>query len=128
MIGWPRLVGMERPMRSWIRRLERDARGHLESFELLNGSTFYYDRLETYGELFVHACDLQLGRGEWPKPPELYRKMCEARDPAAVLEQFRPEELERAFVNVAELYDTDVLVYERHLVPIYHPEVEDLSE
>jgi hypothetical protein len=119
---------MERLVRSWIRRLERDARGHLESFELLDGSTYYYDRLETYGELFVQACDLQLGRGEWPEPPEVYRKMCEARDPAAVLERFRPEDPERAFVNVAELYDTDVLVNERRLVPIYHPPVEDLSE
>jgi hypothetical protein len=119
---------MDRPMRSWIRRLERDARGHLDSFELLDGSTYYFDRLETYGELFVHACDLQLGRGEWPKPPEVYRKMCEARDPAAVLQRFRPEDPERAFVNLAELYDTHLLVNERRLVPIYHPPVEDLSE
>jgi hypothetical protein len=119
---------MDRLVRSWIRRLERDARGHLESFELLDGSTYFFDRLETYGELFVHACDLQLGRGEWPEPPELYRKMCEARYPAAVLERFRPEEPKRAFVNVAELYDMDVLVNERRLVPTYHPPVEDLSE
>jgi hypothetical protein len=115
-------------LRGWLKRLERAASEDLESFELLDGSTYYYDRLETYGELFVHACDLQLGRGEWPKPPEVYRKMCEARDPARVLEQFRPEDPERAFVNLAELYDKDVLVNERRLVPLYHPPVEDLSE
>ena len=116
-------------MRSWIRRLERDARGHLESFELLDGSTYYYDRLETYKELFLHAYDVQLGDADkWPEPPEIYRKMCEARCPAAVLERLKPEYLERAFVNLAELYDTNVLVNERRLVPLYHAPVEDLSE
>jgi hypothetical protein len=120
---------MERPMRSWIRRLERDARGHLESFELLDGSTYYYDGLETYKELFLHAYDVQLGDADkWPEPPEVYRKMCEARDPAAVLERFKPEDPERAFVNLAEIYDTDVLVNERRLVPLTHTPVEDLSE
>jgi hypothetical protein len=115
-------------LRRWMRRLERDASEDLESFELLDGSTYYYDRLETYKELFLQAYDLQLGRGEWPEPPEVYRKMCEARDVAEVLERFKPEEPERAFVNLAELYDTDVLVNERRLAPVYHAPVEDLSE
>jgi hypothetical protein len=121
---------MDRPMRSWIRRLERDARGHLESFELLDGSTYYYDRLETYKELFLHAYDVQLGDAhKWPEPPEVYRKMCEAKDPAAVLERFRPEDPERAFVNVAELFDTDALVNQRRLVLLLTVEPpEDLSE
>src|SRR5215207_3307757 len=120
---------MERPMRSWIRRLERDARGHLESFELLDGSTYYYDRLQTYKELFLHAYDVQLGDADkWSEPPEVYRKICEAKDPAAVLERLRPENSQGAFVNPAELYDTDVLVHERRLVPLAVEPVEDLSE
>jgi hypothetical protein len=120
---------MERPMRSWIRRLERDARGHLESFELLDGSTYYYDGLETYKELFLHAYDVQLGDADkWPEPPEVYRKMCEAKDPATVLKRFKPEDPERAFVDVTQIYDTDVLVRERRLVPLVHAPVEDLSE
>jgi hypothetical protein len=115
--------------RSWLKRLERVASEDLESFVLLDGSTYYYDRLETYKVLFLHACDVQLGDADkWREPPEVYRKMCEARDPAAVLQRFRPEDPERAFVNVAELYDTHLLVNERRLVPIYHPPVEDLSE
>ena len=65
---------------------------------------------------------------KWPEPPEVYRKMCEAKDPAAVLEQFKPDDPERAFVNVAELYDTNVLLRERRLVPLTHAPVEDLSE
>jgi hypothetical protein len=115
-------------LRRWMKRLERDASEDLESFELLDGITYYYDRLETYKEQFLHACDMQLGRGEWPEPPEVYRKICEAKDPAAVLERFKPEDPQRAFVNLAELYDTDVLVHERRLVPLTHAPVEDLSE
>src|SRR5215208_1298158 len=119
---------MERPMRSWIRRLERDARGHLESFELLDGSTYYYDRLETYKELFLHAYDVLLGDAhKWPEPPEILSKMCEARDVAAVLKRFRPEDPERAFVNLAELYDTDALVRDRLLVRLSLDPVEDIS-
>jgi hypothetical protein len=88
-----------------------------------------YDRLETYKELFQHAYDVQLGDADkWPEPPEVYRRVCQARDPAAILERFRPEDPERAFVNLAELYDTDVFVNERRLVPLTHIPVEDLSE
>jgi hypothetical protein len=116
-------------LRRWIKRLERDASEDLESFELLDGSTCYYNRLETYKVLFLHACDLQLGdTDKWPEPLEVYRKMCEARDPAAVLERLKPEDPERAFVNLAELYDTDALVHERRLVPLTHAPAEDLSE
>ena len=116
-------------LRGWIKRLERGAREDLESFELLDGSTYYYDRLETHKELFLHAYDLQLGDGDkWPEPPEVYRKMCEATDPAAVLEQLEPEDPQRAFVNMAELYDTEVLIHERRLVPLSVEPPTDLSE
>jgi hypothetical protein len=116
-------------MRSWIRRLERAASEDLDSFELLDGSTYYFDRLETYEELFLHAYDVQLGDADkWAEPPEVYRRMCEARDPAAVLERFKPEDPQRAFVDVTQIYDTDVLVRERRLVPLTHTPPEDLSE
>jgi len=116
-------------MRSWIRRLERDARGYLESFELLDSSTYYYDRLQTYKELFLHACDVQLGDADkWLEAPEIYRKMCEAKDPAAVLKRLEPENTERAFVDVTQIYDTDVLVHERRLVPLSVEPPEDLSD
>src|SRR5215210_8191690 len=116
-------------LRTLLKHLKRDARGELESFILEDGSTYYYDRLETYKVLFLHAYDVQLGDGDkWPEPPEIYRKICEARDPAAVLEQLRPENPQGAFVNPAELFDRDVLVRERRLVPLIHTPVEDLSE
>jgi hypothetical protein len=85
---------------------------------------------DIYRELFLHAYDLHLGMGDkWPEPPEVYRKMCEAKDPAAVLERFKPEDPKRAFVNVAELFDTDALVNQRRLVLLLAVEPpEDLSE
>jgi hypothetical protein len=117
-------------LRGWLKRLERGAGEDLESFELLDGSTYYYDRLETYKVLFVHTYDVQLGDADkWPEPPEVYRKICEANDPAAALERLKPEDPQRAFVRPAELYDADVLVHERRLVPLLAvAPVEDLSE
>jgi hypothetical protein len=117
-------------LRRWVKRLERDAREGLGSFELLDGSTYYYDRLETYKELFLLAYDVQLGNADkWPEPPEVYRKMCQAKDPAAVLDRFKPENPERAFVDVTQIYDTDALVHERRLVPLLSVKPpEDLSE
>jgi hypothetical protein len=44
------------------------------------------------------------------------------------LERFKPEDPERAFVDVTQIYDTDALVRERRLVPLVHAPVEDLSE
>ncbi len=112
--------------RRLIRRLERDARGGLDSFELLDGGRYHFDPPEVHKELFSHALDLQLGRvGE---PPEIYRKICEAKDPAAVLERLAPDNPEHAFVNPAALYDREVLVNERRLVPLAAGPPEDLSE
>jgi hypothetical protein len=110
-----------------LRRLQRVARGNLESFVLVDGSHYYYDPASP--ELFLHALDLHLGRGEkWPEPPEGYRKMCEARDPAAALEKLRPENPQVAFVNPADLFDPDALVRERRLVPIAMEPPETLTE
>ena len=111
--------------RSTIRRLQQALRGNLESFELLDGTRFYYNPQEVHKQLFLAAYDLALGKE--PEPPAIYQKICEAKDPAAVLERLKPESPE-AFVNVAEMYDRHVLVNERHLVPNVGQEPEDLSE
>ena len=116
-------------LKGQLRRLERGLRGTLESLVLEDGTRYYFDPIETYKELFLHAVDVQLGEAEkWSEPPEVYRKMCEARDPAAVLERFRPEDPQRAFVNPAAHFDTDALIIERRLVPISYEPPEDLSE
>jgi hypothetical protein len=115
--------------RNWLRRVERDAREGLQSFELLDGTVYYYDRVETYKELFLHAYDVQLGNAsKWPEPPLIYRKICEAKDPARVLKRIVGEHPERAFVNPAEVFDTDALVNERRLLPISYEPPGNLSE
>jgi hypothetical protein len=115
-------------LRDKMRRLEAAARGNLESFELLDGSRYHYDRLETSKELFLHdlACMSADSPSEWPEPPEVYLKMCEARDPAAVLERFAPSDKPTWFIEVP--YERDALINERRLVPVEHRPIEDLSE
>ena len=116
-------------LKGHLKRIEQSLRSMLESFELLDGSTYYYDRLETHKELFMHAYDVQLGDADkWSEPPEVYRMICEARDPATVLECFKPNNPQSAFVDPAALFDTDALVDERRLVPIFYKPPEDLSE
>jgi hypothetical protein len=113
-------------LRDQLKRLRIDMRGGLESFELLDGSRYWFEVMEVHRELFSHALDLQLGRvGE---PPELFRKLCEAKDPAAVLDRLAPENPQAAFVNVAEMYDRDALINERRLIPLVAGEPEELSE
>ena len=107
-------------MRRWIKRLEHAARGDLERFELLDGSQYFYNATEVNKQLFVHACELQLGRR--------LTKICEARNPAAVLERFKPEHPEQAFVDLSACYETAALVEDRRLVPFEVEPPEDLSE
>ena len=105
------------------------AREGLKSFELVDGTTYYYDGLETHKELFLYAYDVQLGAADkWDKPPEIFRKMCEAKDPHLVLERFKPENSLGAFVDPTALFDTDALIQERRLVPVSYKPPEDLSE
>jgi hypothetical protein len=103
--------------RHWLKRIERGAKEDYDFFELRDGTTYYYDRTETFRAMYLHSYDVELGDADkWPQPPEIYRKMCEAKDPALVLERFKPKDPERVFVNLDEVYDTDVLVRERRLV------------
>jgi hypothetical protein len=65
-------------MRGWIKRLERASREDLESFELLDGSRYYFDPLSW--DLFEHyyECGKRTAH-HWPEPPEVVRKLTEAK-------------------------------------------------
>jgi hypothetical protein len=114
-------------LRDAWRRLRREMEGELESFELVGGR-YHYDHQETSKELFLHglACMRADSLEDWPAPPEVYLKMCEAKDPAAVLERFAPSDKPAWFIEVP--YERDAVVHERRLVPVEHEPVADLSE
>jgi hypothetical protein len=117
-------------LRGWLKRLERDSREDLESFVLMDGSRYYYDPASP--ELFVHCYEcLIAGNPEnWPEPPELCKKLTEARDPEAAAVQ-----IVTSLGNFIP-YDPEILVTERRLEPVSlvagrdanDQEVEDLSE
>jgi hypothetical protein len=100
------------PLRSWIKRMERAARGNLASFELLDGSRYYFDPLS--GDLFLHFCAcLRAGSAHnWPPAPEILRRVCEAKNPQLAL-----EEVMGGGTWGTPVYDAEVLVNERRLEP-----------
>jgi hypothetical protein len=91
--------------------MEKAARGNLESFELLDGSRYYFDPQSF--SLFMHMCDcLHAGSAhDWPEPPEVVYKLTEAKDVETAIE------LLRAGGSNFLVYDIEVLINERRLVP-----------
>jgi len=113
--------------RSTIRRLQQALRGSLESFELLDGSRYWYDPQEVHKALFLAAYGLQLGRVKG-EAPEFYQKLTQAKNPERVLEHLEPDNPASAFLNPTALFDRDILINERRLVPNVGEKPEDLSE
>jgi hypothetical protein len=95
-----------------VKRLERASREDLASFELLDGSRYYFDPASP--ELFMHWCECgKVGSAHhWPEPPEVLRKLCEARDVERAIEFVRGEG-SWDFIP----YDIEVLISERRLEP-----------
>lgn len=120
-------------LRGWLKRLERDARGDLASFVLVDGSRYYYD--PTSGEIFLHGMDClraQYNGEPFPEPPETIRALTRARDRAAALEQvaggtFSMFPYDRRVLRERAILEPRSLVAGRELTgePI---EDEDLSE
>jgi hypothetical protein len=118
-------------IRGWVKRLEHAARGDVASFELLDGSRYYFDPAGS--ELFLHwiECGTAGNPDKWPEPPERVRKVCEAKDPEKALESIMGEGSWDMLP-----YNAEVLITERRLEPVslvagrdvWDQEVEDLSE
>jgi hypothetical protein len=100
------------PLRGWIKRMEKAARGSLASFELLDGSRYYFDPISA--DLFLHWYDcIRAGSAHnWPPAPEIIQKVCEAKDPEVALEQVMGGGTFGSLV-----YDAEILVNERRLEP-----------
>ena len=94
-------------------RLARiEAKTDLESFDLEDGSRFFYDRAKIGVELFMHVTDC-LGahdQPEWPEPPQIIEALIRAKDRRAACEQFFRE----GFMMFP--YDMEALVERGELV------------
>src|SRR5215212_8591265 len=109
-------------LRGKLRRLERGARGNLESFILEDGSRHYYN--PESGECFLHACDCVRAGYEgkpYPEPPETIKALTRARDRGAAFEQVCGDSFP---------YGREALVERGELVtrPMVAPPPEDRSE
>jgi hypothetical protein len=103
---------MGRISRGWVKRLEHAAREDLASFELRDGSRYYFDPASA--ELFIHWCEcIKAGSAHhWPEPPGIMRKLTQAKDVERAIELVRGEGSWDFIV-----YDIEVLVAERRLEP-----------
>jgi hypothetical protein len=118
---------MDMGVKDKLTHLERAARGEVESFELRDGSRFYFDYLQTARAMYLHSikCHTADTVEEWPAPLQIHLKLLEARDPATVLTHLDPP----GGPQFAPLpYDRNTLISERRLVPLFTGPVKDLSE
>jgi hypothetical protein len=120
-------------LRDALRALKREARGQVESFELEDGSRFYYDANEAAKELYLHffECGCADSVAERPEPPEVLRAVLRARDRRSAVEQlYAPQR----YFDIMP-YDLDALRERGELVhrsmvagQELGEELEDLSE
>jgi hypothetical protein len=112
-----------------LKRLKQASRDDLVSFELRDGSRYYYVQ---GGELFMHWYEC-IGAGNpenWPEPPEVVRKLTEAKDPRAALAEVM------GGGDDYLTFEPEILINERRLEPrslvadrdVHGQDVEDLSE
>jgi hypothetical protein len=97
-------------LRGLIKRLERSARGNIESFVLEDGSIHYFS--PSGGELYRHACACVRAGYEgkpYPEAPATLQALCKARDRAAAVEKVATS---RMFP-----YEREALVERGELVP-----------
>jgi len=110
-----------------LRKLEKSMQGFLSSFDLADGTCYFFDRQEAYGAAFLFFSDSlrSAHSGEpRPEPPAILEAVAGARD--------REDALERAlggFVGLLPI-DRDALLSRGELVPrslIQGYELEDLG-
>jgi hypothetical protein len=111
-----------------LKRLSRQR--EKESFLLSDGSRFYYDRVETGAELFLHSLGCMAAHEHpeaWPEPPEVVKAMVRAKDRQAAYEQLFDEyrtmvfdaetPIERGGSFTAFPYDVQAFVERGELIP-----------
>ena len=98
-------------LRDRLRRLEKNAQGKLSSFELADGSRYFYEPEKVFPELFGHGarCLTADYKGEpRPEPPEILKAIVRARDRRRVAERL---------YTPFTAYDLDALVERGEFTP-----------
>jgi hypothetical protein len=97
-------------LRDELRRVRALLHGELESFDLADGSRFWYDPYAVGAELFLHGCAcLRAGAPEnRPEPPEILLALAKARNRRAAFAAVDPNPAlfpyeREAFVERGEL-------------------------
>jgi hypothetical protein len=100
-------------LRDKLKRLERDAGESLESFELEDGSRFFFD--PTGPEVFLHSLACLAAQGEskttFPEPPPMVKAIARAKDRAAAFGKV----YDAGFMVTP--YDTEALIERGEFVP-----------
>ncbi len=78
-----------------MNRLRASLRGQLSSFELADGTRYWYDSQTAGAELFLHgtACLRAGAPANRPEPPEILLALVKARDRRAAFEALAPNPL-----------------------------------
>ena len=79
-------------LRDQMSQLRASLRGQLSSFELADGTRYWFHEAEAFEELFLFgtAC-LRAGRAaDRPEPPEIVRALAEAQDRRAAFDALGP--------------------------------------
>ena len=111
-------------LRGWLKRIERDARGDLDSFELEDGSRYYYDPASL--DVFLHMTEClraqSAGKTTFPEPPPVVAAIARAKNREAALEKVFEGGL---FVMP---YDPEALIKEGRFLPSSMVAGEELGE
>ena len=80
-------------LRDRLRRLEKQMQGKLSSFELADGTHYYYEPEKVWSELFLHGAkclDADYRSEPRPEPPAILQAVAKARDRRSVGERIYP--------------------------------------
>ncbi len=76
-------------LRGKLKSLEKALRGNLDSFELSDGTRYYFSLEETWETAFIHMTDCLRAQAEgvsFPEPPEICHAIARAKDRRGALE------------------------------------------
>ncbi len=102
-------------LRDKLRRLEKTMRGKLASFELADGSRYFYEPEAAWGELFLHGSDCleaDYRSEQRPEPPEILTAVARAKDRRSAVERlYAPDS------HPFTAYDLEALVERGEFLP-----------